>query len=394
MNKLTVRDLDVKGKRVFLRVDFNVPLTDDGRIRDDARIRAALPTIRLLLEKGATVIAASHLGKAKGRPDPKFSLGPVAARLSELLGKPVLFAGDCIGPAASGTVEAAPAGSVILLENLRFHPGETANDPAFSKELASLADVYVDDAFGAAHRAHASTAGMATLFPSPAAGLLMEKEIDYLGRVTESPARPYVAIIGGSKVSDKAGVISNLLTKVDKLLLGGGVAFNFLKARGMTIGKSLWEPDLVDTVAKLCMNPKLVLPTDVVVSSAPDVEVEAATVPVTAIPEDKMGLDIGNESGRTFTAALKDAKTIVWAGPMGVYEREVFSHGTRIVAEAVADATTRGATTVVGGGDTGAALAKFGLADKVSHISTGGGACLEFLEGKTLPGIAALADKP
>jgi phosphoglycerate kinase len=393
MNKLTVRDLDVRGKRVFLRVDFNVPLTESGAIRDDARIRATLPTIRYLLEHGAAVICASHLGKPKAAPDPGLSLKPVAERLSELLSRPVRFAPDCVGPEAKAAAGRAGPGSVVLLENLRFHKGETENDAQFAGELAGLADLYVDDAFGAAHRAHASTAGMAAFFKQPAAGLLMAEEIDYLSRVTESPTRPYTAVIGGSKVSDKAGVIGNLLPKVDRLLLGGGVAFNFLVNRGFSVGRSLYDPDLADEVRKLGDSPKLALPVDVVVAPSPDDEAQARVAAVDAIPADEMGLDIGPRTTVEFRDLLARARTIVWAGPMGVFEHDAFARGTKGIAEAMADATAGGAVTVVGGGDTGAALGRFGLSGKVSHVSTGGGACLEFLEGRTLPGLASLKDK-
>lgn len=393
MNKLSVRDVDVRGKRVFVRADFNIPLADDGSILSDTRIRATLPTVSLLLDRGATVILASHLGKAKGEPDGKFTLRAVAERLQELLGRHVTFVGDCVGAEVKSAVMQAPTGAVVLLENLRFHPGETDNDPAFAQELASLAEVYVNDAFGSAHRAHASTAGMARFFKQPCAGLLMEKEIDFLSRVTESPATPYVAIIGGSKVSDKAGVIANLLPKVDKLLVGGGVAFNFIKARGWNIGSSIWEPELEAQVRALAANPKIIIPVDFVVAPGIEAGAEARVVPATAIPDGQMGLDIGPATRALFVAALRDARTIVWAGPMGVFEREAFAGGTDAISYALAEATGRGAITVVGGGDTGAALARSGLADKVSHISTGGGACLEFLEGKTLPGVAALADR-
>ena len=393
MNKLSVRDVDVHGKRVFVRVDFNVPFADDGRILSDARVRAALPTVNLLLERGATVVLASHLGKAKGKPDDRFTLRPVAARLQELLGRPVSFLPDCVGAGVKSAVTKAPPGTVLLLENLRFHPGETGNDATFAQELASLAEVYVNDAFGSAHRAHASTAGMARFFKQPCAGLLMEEEIDYLSRVTESPAAPYIAIIGGSKISDKAGVITNLLPKVDRLLVGGGVAFNFIRARGLRIGSSIWEPELETQVLALAANEKIVVPVDFVVASGIDAGAEASVVPATAIPDGQMGLDIGPATRALFVAALRDARTIVWAGPMGVFERDAFAGGTDAISHALAEATARGAITVVGGGDTGAALARSGLADKVSHVSTGGGACLEFLEGKTLPGIAALADR-
>jgi phosphoglycerate kinase len=393
MKKLTVRDIDVRDKRVFLRVDFNVPMAEDMRIRDLARIVAALPTLQFLLDHGAGVILASHLGKAKGKPDPLYSLHPVLPVISQLVGSPVTYAPVYTGDYAAKVRQRATPGTVTLLENLRFHPGETANDPSFARELSSLADVYVNDAFGAAHRAHASTVGAASFFKQPAAGLLMEKEVDFLTRVLEHPARPYVAIIGGAKVSDKAGVIKNLLPKLDHAILGGAAAFNFMKARGMGIGKSLWEPDLAEQVRPLAGDAKLVLPTDVVVAPAIDAEADARTVPANSIPESDMGLDIGPESARRFAEVLATANTVVWAGPMGVFERPAFAEGTRLMSVAVAAATDRGATTVAGGGDTGAALTKFGYAQKMSHVSTGGGASLEFLEGKILPGIAALADR-
>jgi len=393
MNKLTVRDLDVKGRRVFLRVDFNVPLTESGAISDDTRIRATLPTIRYLLKHGAAVICASHLGKARGAPEPGLSLKPVAERLSELLSRPVEFAPHCIGPEAKAAAGRAGPGSVILLENLRFHKGEAANDPQFARELAGLADLYVDDAFGVAHRAHASVAGITAFFKQPAAGLLMAEEIDYLNRVTESPARPYALVIGGAKVSDKAGVIAKLLPKVDRLLLGGGVAFTFLANLGLAVGRSLHDPEPPEEVKDLGGSPKLALPVDVVVARSPDDDAGAHVTPVGAIPADEMGLDIGPGTIAKYRELLVRARTVVWAGPMGVFERDAFARGTKAVAEAMAEATAAGAITVVGGGDTGAALDRFGLARKVSHVSTGGGACLEFLEGRPLPGLASLKDK-
>jgi phosphoglycerate kinase len=392
MAKLSVRALPVQGKRVFLRVDFNVPFKDDGTVRSDARIRAALPTIRYLLDAGASVICASHLGKAKGKPDPKLSLRPVAERLAMLLEQPVNLAPDCVGPAVEALARALAPGRVLLLENLRFNPGETGNDPDFARSLAALADLYVDDAFGAAHRAHASIEALPRLFERPAAGLLLERELDYLGRVLESPSRPYVALIGGSKVSDKAGVIANLLPRVDRLLVGGGAAFNFLAARGLTIGRSIWEPELAEKVKPNAGNPKLLLPSDFTAASGIDDVDKAHTVAADAIPPEEMGLDIGPATTAAFAAVVRTAHTVVWAGPMGVFEKDAFARGTETVGKAVAEATAAGAVTVVGGGDTGAALARFGLADKVSHVSTGGGACLEFLEGRVLPGIAALAD--
>ncbi len=391
MNKLSVRNLDVVGKKVFVRVDFNIPLTDSGKISSDGRIRAALPTIQLLLKKNAILILASHLGKPKGKTSPGLTLKPVATRLSEILNRDVIFAPDCIGPEVNGILAKATPGTIIMLENLRFHPGEKANDPKFCKELASLADRYVDDAFGTAHRAHASTTGMAAYFDRPAAGLLMEKEIEYLKKVTEFPAKPFMTVIGGSKVSDKIGVIANLLPKVDKLLVGGGAVFNFLAAKGKEIGKSIHEPDMVDQTRELTDNPKLILPVDIVIAPSIDSDT-GTTVSADAIPKDQMGLDIGPETSRLLSETLATARTVVWVGPMGVFEKNAFAHGTEALAHTIADLTEHGATTVVGGGDTVAALEKFGMVNKVSHASTGGGACLKFLQGKTLPSIAALAD--
>lgn len=391
MNKLTVRDLDVRAKRVFLRVDFNVPMTENGRIRDLARIVAALPTLQYLLSRGAGVILASHLGKAKGRPDPRYSLHPLLPVIAQLAGSPVGYTPVYTGESAAQVKARAVPGTVTLLENLRFHPGETANDPGFSRELASLADLYVNDAFGTAHRAHASTVGVPALFARPAAGLLMETEVDRLTRILKNPARPFVAVIGGSKISDKVGVLTKLLPELDQVIIGGAAAFNFLKARGADIGRSLWEPNLAETLVPLAGDTKLILPTDIVVSTSPEDEVGAKPVPATQIPADRLGLDIGPESARQFARVLQASRTIVWAGPMGVFERDAFASGTLAVARAVAEATERGASTIAGGGDTGAALAKLGYAHKMTHVSTGGGACLEFLEGKSLPGVAALA---
>ncbi len=392
MTKLSVRSLPVQGRRVFLRVDFNVPLLDDGSIRSDSRIRAALPTIRYLLDHGAAVVCASHLGKAKGRTDPKFSLRSVAVRLGELLGSSVSFSPDCVGPEAERRAAELSPGSVLLLENLRFHPGEAANDAQFARALAALAELYVNDAFSTSHRAHASTEGMARLFAQPAAGLLMEKEIEYLSRVIEAPARPYVALIGGAKVSDKAGVITNLLSRVDRLLVGGGAAFNLLRAKGFEIGRSIWEPELAEQLKTVADSPKLLLPADFIAAPTIDAASAARVVTADALRPDDMGLDIGPETARQFAAAIRSAHTVVWAGPMGVFEQDAFARGTQAMAEAVAAATAGGAVTVVGGGDTAAAVAHFGLTDKVSHVSTGGGACLEFLEGRILPGIAVLAE--
>jgi len=393
MRKLSVRDLDIKGKKVFVRVDFNVPMDESGKIRSDVRIRAALPTIEYIIKNQGIAILVSHLGKPKGKKDPKYSLKPVAQRLSGLINKSVLFAEDCIGEPAEKVIKQAKSGDVVLLENLRFHPEEEKNDPTFSKALASLADLYVNDAFGTAHRAHASTEGMAKLFEKPAAGFLMEKEINYLSSVVESPKPPYVAVIGGAKVSDKLAVIKNLLPKVDNLLLGGGLIFNFYKAKGYEIGKSIWEPELLDEAKSLINEKKIHLPEDVVVSDKTDGQGIINTVTADKIPAELSGLNIGPKTIKKFQEILRNAKTIVWAGPMGMFEIEKFSQGTKGIAEAIADATKNGANTVVGGGDTVAALEKFKLADKVSHASTGGGASLEFLEGITLPGIAVLKDK-
>lgn len=392
MQKLSVRDLDVKGRGVFLRVDFNVPLGPDGSVRSDARIKAALPTLKLLVESGAAVICGSHLGKPKGKPDPALTLLPVAERLRQLLTSPVEFWPVCSGPEAAELANRLKPGVVALLENLRFHPGETANDLDFARGLASLADEYVNDAFGVAHRSHASVDALPRQFPRPAAGLLMARELEYLGRVIESPARPFVAIIGGSKVADKAGVIANLLTLVDRLLIGGGAAFSFLKRRGLNIGQSVWEPGLPEKVLAAADSQRVVLPADVVVAASPDAS-SGNAVPVDQMPAEQMGLDIGPETQRIFAETIAGARTIVWAGPMGVFEQPHFAGGTLAVAKAVAAATANGATTVVAGGDTAAALEQFGYLNRVSHVSTGGGACLKFLEGSILPGVAALADR-
>ncbi len=388
----TVRDLQVRGRRVFVRVDFNVPI-EGGRITEDTRVRASLPTIRHLLEQGATVILASHLGRPKGKPKPEFSLKPVAEHLSTLLGRPVAFAPDCIGPAAAEVVQANPGG-VIVLENLRFHAEEEANDPAFAKALASLADVYVNDAFGSAHRAHASTEGIVHHVRESAAGFLLAAEVEYLGRALSAPERPFVAILGGAKVSDKLEVIENLLGKVDALLIGGAMAYTFLKAQGRPVGKSRVEEQLTGTASDLLARASarglaLELPVDHVVAPALDANAPTETLVVTdPTIGDRMGLDIGPATVERYSRIIAGARTVVWNGPMGVFEIEAFAAGTIGVAKAVA--AVQG-TTIIGGGDSVAAVSAAGVADKMTHISTGGGASLEFLGGRTLPGVQALS---
>ncbi|MCS7300376.1 MAG: phosphoglycerate kinase [Fimbriimonadales bacterium] len=391
MHKKTVRDIDVRGKRVLVRVDFNVPV-QDGVITDDRRIRESLPTIQYLLEQGATVVLMSHFGRPKGQRTPEFSLRPVAHRLSELLGREVHFFEDCIGEAVEQGIQNLPPNAVALLENVRFYAQEEANDPDFARALARLGEAYVNDAFGSAHRAHASTEGVAHHLPA-VAGLLMEKELRYLGQALGNPERPFVAILGGAKVHDKIGVIQNLLPKVDKLLIGGGMAFTFLKAQGYEIGKSLLDADSLNFAAQMLQQAgdKIALPMDVVVAPALAPNAPTQTVPANQIPADQMGLDIGPETARAFGAFVKTARTVVWNGPLGAFETPPFEQGTRAVLQAVAES---GAVSILGGGDTAAAAEQLGFADRITHISTGGGASLEFLEGRTLPGVAALQDKP
>lgn len=394
LGKKTVENLDVRGKRVLVRVDFNVPLKD-GVITNDNRIVAALPTIKKLIENGGRVILCSHLGKPKNGPEEKFSLAPCAVRLAELLGRPVVFANDdaVVGENAKAAVAAMKDGDVVLLQNTRFRKEETKNEPAFSKDLASLADVYVNDAFGSAHRAHCSTAGVTEFIKDTAVGYLMGKEIEYLGNAVNAPVRPFVAILGGAKVADKLTVIDNLLSKVDTLIIGGGMAYTFLVAQGYEVGTSLVDLEKVDYCRDMLKKAeekgvKLLLPTDAVVAASfpdpIDAPIAVETVDANAIPADKMGLDIGPKTRELFANAVKAAKTVVWNGPMGVFENAVLAEGTKAVAAAMAETD---ATTVIGGGDSAAAVIQLGYADKMTHISTGGGASLEYLEGKVLPGI-------
>lgn len=406
LGSLLSSGFDLNGKRVLVRADFNVPLDAQGNITDDTRIRAALPTVQALIQAGAKVILASHLGrpvkKDKETGAVKIaregnSLAPVATRLSQLLGQPVAFAPDCIGPEAEAVVNRLENGQVALLENVRFYPEEEDNDPEFARKLASLADLFVNDAFGSAHRAHASTAGVTAYLQPAVAGYLVERELQFLSGAIEDPRRPLAAIIGGSKVSTKIGVIERLLEKVDKLLLGGGMIFTFYQAQGIQTGKSLVETDKLDLARSLMEKAKergveLLLPVDVVVADRFDKDAQAQTVSIHAIPEDWMGLDIGPESIKAFQAALQGCQTVVWNGPMGVFEFDRFALGTEAIARTLADLTQAGATTIIGGGDSVAAVEKVGLADKMTHISTGGGASLELLEGKVLPGIAALTE--
>jgi len=389
-NKKIVTDLDVKAKRVLVRVDFNVPIKD-GKVTDDTRITAALPTIQYLLDNGAAVILCSHLGRPKEGPDPAYSMKPVAEHLATLISAPVKFAEDCIGPVAEKAAAELKPGEVLVLENTRFHPEETKNDPAMAKALASLADLYVNDAFGSAHRAHASTAGVAEYLPS-AAGFLMEKEIRYLGNAIADPVRPFVAILGGAKISDKIGVINNLLSKADKILIGGGMANTFLAAKGYQMGDSLVEAEVIDQAKELLEKSagKLVLPVDLVIADAFDAEANMKVIPVGDVPAGWRVLDIGPETVKAFGAEIASAGTVVWNGPMGVFEFPRFAEGTYGVAKAVANSK---AISIIGGGDSVAAINQSGLSDKITHISTGGGASLEMLEGLELPGVALLSEK-
>ena len=394
MEKRTVRDVEVAGRRVLVRVDFNVPLDEHGRVADDRRIRESLPTVRYLLEQGAAVVLMSHLGRPGGRVVEELRMAPVGERLAQLLGRPVRVLPDCVGPEVEAVVARLQPGEVALLENLRFHPGEEANDPDFAAALARLVDLYVNDAFGTAHRAHASTVGVAAHLPA-VAGLLMEKEIRYLSRLLESPEHPFVAVLGGKKVSDKIGVLRNLLERVDAVLVGGGMAYTFLRSQGYRVGRSLVEEDKVELARELIERARargvqLWLPEDVVVAERPSPEVPRRVVPAGEIPEGWMGLDIGPRTAERFAGVIQGARLVVWNGPMGVFELEPFAAGTRAVAEAVARCP---GTTVVGGGDTAAAVERFGLLERFDHVSTGGGASLEFLEGRELPGIRVLQDR-
>jgi len=398
MNKMTLADVRPRGKRVFVRCDFNVPL-EAGRVADDTRLTASLPTIRYLADAGARVILASHLGRPKGKPKPEFSLRPVAERLSELTGGEVRLAPDCVGPEVESMARALRDGELLLLENLRFHTEEEANDPEFARRLASLAELYVNDAFGSAHRAHASTEGITKFLSPSVAGFLMEKELEHLGALLSNPARPYVALLGGAKISGKLDVIQNLLGRVDRILVGGGMAFTFLKAKGIEVGRSLVEPDLIEVAARTlreaaARSSSIDLPVDVLVVESLESGEPGHVVPVDGIPTTAMGADIGPKTVVAFRSAVEGARTVFWNGPMGVFEKEPYARGTLALAEAVAAATGRGAATVVGGGDSAAAVARAGLEDRITHVSTGGGAALEFIEGKELPGVAALTERP
>jgi phosphoglycerate kinase len=395
MNKMSIDDLAVKGKRVLVRVDFNVPVDDNGAITDDRRIKAAVPTIKALCDKGAKVILVSHFGRPKGKFNDKYRMDAMGKRLAELLGKTVVKVNDVIGDEPKKAIAALPEGGIVLLENVRFYAEEEANDPAFAGKLAELADIYVNDAFGTAHRAHASTEGVAKYLQPAAAGYLMQKEIEIMGKALADPERPFVAILGGAKVADKLGVIKNLLEKVDTLIIGGGMAYTFLKAKGYEIGNSLLDADRIEFAGQMMAQAeakgvKLLLPLDTVVTDNFKAPTTVKTVNVAAIPAELQGVDIGPETVKLFAAAVESAKTVIWNGPMGVFEMPQFAAGTRAIAEAL---TRSAGTTIVGGGDSAAAVEQMGFADRVTHVSTGGGASLEFMEGIVLPGVAALTDK-
>jgi phosphoglycerate kinase len=397
MNKLSIRDLQLSGKRVFIRVDFNVPL-DGAKVTDETRIRETLPTLRLAIERGARLVLASHLGRPKGKRDPKYSLAPVAARLRELLGKPVEFASDCVGPEAEAKSKALRDGDVLLLENVRYHAEEEANDPEFSKQLAELCDqMFVCDAFGSAHRAHASVVGITKFVKQSAAGLLMEKELTYLGKAISNPDRPFVSVLGGAKVSDKIEIVQNLMKVADSMLIGGAMAYTFLKSQGLPIGKSLVENDKLDLARDLLADAKrrnfrLLLPVDNVLAESPDSTATRIT-DIAQTPDGWMGLDVGPKTIEEFRKEISTARTVIWNGPLGMFEKPAFAQGTLGIARAVAAATKAGATTIIGGGDSVAAVEQAGVASQVSHISTGGGASLEFLAGEKLPGVEALSNK-
>jgi phosphoglycerate kinase len=397
MSKLSIRDLEMSGKRVFIRVDFNVPL-EGGRVSDDTRIRETLPTLRLAIVRGARLVLASHLGRPKGKADPKYSLAPVAAKLTELLGKSVAFAADCVGADAEAKSKALRNGEVLLLENVRYHAEEEANDPEFAKQLAALCDqLFVCDAFGSAHRAHASVVGITKFVRQSAAGLLMEKELEYLGKAISNPERPFVAVLGGAKVSDKIEVVQNLMKLADAMLIGGAMAYTFLKSQGLPVGKSFVENDKLDLARGLldeARNRKfrLVLPVDHVLAESPD-STATKTTDIAGTPDGWMGLDVGPKTIAEFSEEISKARTIVWNGPLGMFEKPAFAQGTLAMARAVAAATVAGATSIVGGGDSVAAVEQSGLANQISHISTGGGASLEFLAGEKLPGVEALSER-
>ncbi len=397
MNKLSIRDLEMSGKRVFIRVDFNVPL-DGGRVSDDTRIRETLPTLKLAIERGARLVLASHLGRPKGKVDPKYSLAPVAAKLGEMLGKPVAFAADCVGADAEAKSKALRNGEVLLLENVRYHAEEEANDPEFAKKLAALCDqLFVSDAFGSAHRAHASVVGITKFVRQSAAGLLMEKELTYLGKAISNPERPFVAVLGGAKVSDKIEVVQNLMKLADAMLIGGAMAYTFLKSQGLPVGKSLVENDKLDLARGLLEQARsrkfrLLLPVDHVLAESPNSSA-TKTTDIADTPDGWMGLDVGPKTIAQFSQEISNARTIVWNGPLGMFEKLAFAQGTLAMARAVAAATVAGATSIVGGGDSVAAVEQSGVANQISHISTGGGASLEFLAGEKLPGVEALSER-